>query len=51
MPDAFYRLLAYPTGIAMIALGYSLWRTAQETSTDLPVGTFAAEPIRTAAGG
>ena len=49
MPDAFYRLLAYPTGIAMIALGYSLWRTAQETSTDLPVGTFAGEPIRTAA--
>jgi hypothetical protein len=50
MPDAFYRLLAYPTGIAMIALGYSLWRTAQETFTDLPVGTFAGEPIRTAAG-
>jgi hypothetical protein len=27
MPDALYRLLAYPNGIAMIALGYSLWRT------------------------
>lgn len=27
MPDAFYRLLAYPNGIAMIGLGYSLWRT------------------------
>jgi hypothetical protein len=26
MPDAFYRLLAFPNGIAMIALGYSLWR-------------------------
>ncbi|HWL64368.1 MAG TPA: hypothetical protein VNP73_00185, partial [Actinomycetota bacterium] len=25
MPDAFYRLLAFPNGIAMIALGYSLW--------------------------
>ncbi|TCC19379.1 hypothetical protein [Kribbella speibonae] len=27
MPDAFYRLLAFPNGIALIALGYSLWRT------------------------
>ncbi|MEI8409061.1 MULTISPECIES: hypothetical protein [unclassified Kribbella] len=31
MPDAFYRLLAYPNGIAMIGLGYSLWRTARTT--------------------
>jgi hypothetical protein len=29
MPDAFYRLLAYPNGIAMIGLGYSLWSTAR----------------------
>ncbi|RYU10630.1 hypothetical protein [Nocardioides iriomotensis] len=28
MPDAFYRLLAYPNGIAMVALGISLFRTA-----------------------
>ncbi|MBK7625555.1 MAG: hypothetical protein IPJ14_23590 [Kineosporiaceae bacterium] len=28
MPDAFYRLLAFPNGIAMIVLGYSLWRVA-----------------------
>ena len=33
MPDAFYRLLAYPNGIAMIALGYSLWRS-QHQPTD-----------------
>ncbi len=26
MPDAFYRLLALPNGIAMMALGFSLWR-------------------------
>ncbi len=26
LPDAFYRLLAFPNGIAMIGLGYSLWR-------------------------
>jgi hypothetical protein len=38
MPDAFYRLLAYPNGIAMIALGYSLWSTARR---DVP--TQAAE--------
>jgi len=36
MPDAFYRLLAYPNGIAMIALGVSLWRTTT-TSARQPV--------------
>jgi hypothetical protein len=30
MPDAFYRFLAFPNGIAMIGLGYSLWRTARK---------------------
>jgi hypothetical protein len=29
MPDAFYRLLAFPNGIALIGLGYSLWRHEQ----------------------
>lgn len=41
MPDAFYRLLAYPNGIAMIALGYSLWtttRTANTTTTQTAIG-------------
>ena len=38
MPDAFYRLLAYPNGIAMIGLGVSLWLSQRkapsvETST------------------
>jgi len=28
MPDAFYRLLAFPNAIALIALGWSLWRAA-----------------------
>lgn len=32
MPDAFYRLLAFPNGIAMVALGYSLWATARTSS-------------------
>lgn len=32
MPDAFYRLLAFPNGIAMIALGISLWRSHTQLS-------------------
>lgn len=36
MPDAFYRLLAFPNGVAMIALGYSLWRTARTEATTPP---------------
>ena len=31
LPDAFYRLLAYPNGIAMIGLGVSLWRSQRTT--------------------
>ena len=34
MPDAFYRLLAYPNAVAMIGLGYSLWRTARASTAD-----------------
>ncbi len=40
LPDAFYRLLAFPNSIAMIGLGYSLWLTAR---TD--TGTLAT-PVR-----
>jgi hypothetical protein len=29
LPDAFYRFLAVPNGIAMIGLGYALWRAAR----------------------
>ena len=36
MPDTFYRLLAFPNGIAMIALGYSLWSTARRDTTARP---------------
>lgn len=31
MPDGFYRLIAFPNGIALIALGCSLWATARRT--------------------
>ena len=46
MPDAFYRFLAFPNGIAMVALGYSLWRTARtDTTTPSPVeGPRAVTP-------
>jgi len=36
MPDAFYRFLAFPNGIAMIGLGYSLWRTTRATTATEP---------------
>ena len=32
MPDAFYRLLAFPNGIAMIGLGISLWLVQRKAS-------------------
>jgi hypothetical protein len=31
LPDAFYRLIALPNGIALIALGISLWRSQRPT--------------------
>src|SRR4051794_27902237 len=33
MPDAFYRLLAFPNGIAMIGLGVSLWLGQRKVSS------------------
>jgi hypothetical protein len=46
MPDAFYRLLAFPNGIAMIALGIALWRsqrqTAPATATTAPAAATSA---------
>jgi hypothetical protein len=35
-PDPWFRLLAFPNGIALIALGYALWRTTRtQTITSL----------------
>jgi hypothetical protein len=48
LPDAFFRLLAFPNGIAMIALGYSLWLTSRTDSTTQP---SALESARLAAAG
>lgn len=33
MPDAFYRLLAVPNGIALIGLGFSLWQVQRRVDT------------------
>jgi hypothetical protein len=33
MPDAFFRLLAFPNGIAMIGLGVSLWLVQRKASS------------------
>ena len=40
LPQAFVRPLAFPTGIALVGLGYSLWRTARTAAAPQP----AAEP-------
>jgi hypothetical protein len=47
MPDAFYRLLAWPNGIAMVALGYSLW---QSTRTSTPAHDATGTPRLSTAG-
>ena len=36
MPDALYRLLAFPNGIAMIGLGISLWLSQRQTPDQTP---------------
>ncbi len=47
LPDAFYRFLAFPNGIAMIGLGYALWRTVGTEGAAMPAGGHAA-PLTTA---
>ena len=47
LPDAFYRLIAFPNGIALIGLGYSLWHS-QRQADDQPVVTAEGRPERTA---
>jgi hypothetical protein len=36
LPQAFERLFAIPTGVALVGLGYSLWRTARAETAALP---------------
>jgi hypothetical protein len=48
LPDAFYRLLAFPNGVALVGLGYSLWRTAR---TENPTVAAAVRSPRVTAAG
>jgi hypothetical protein len=45
MPDAFYRLLAFPNGIAMIGLGYSLWRVGRTATATPAADTRTAQAV------
>ncbi|MEV0799143.1 hypothetical protein AB0I34_15690 [Kribbella sp. NPDC050281] len=45
LPDALYRLLAFPNGIAMIGLGYSLWRMARTVTTQ-PAAVRATADVK-----
>jgi hypothetical protein len=51
MPDAFYRLLAFPNGIAMIGLGVSLWATTRTADTDTTSLPDTGEDSRLASAG
>lgn len=48
LPDPYFRLLAFPNGIAMVALGYSLWLVARSDTSTQPATVDT--PILTAAG-
>lgn len=39
MPDAFYRFLAVPNGVAKIGLGVSLWRSARTEHNAADIGS------------
>jgi hypothetical protein len=43
LPDPWFRLLAFPNGIAMIALGYSLWRITRHDAADITETTTLSE--------
>ena len=47
LPDAFYRLLAFPNGVAMIGLGMSLWLTARPSLTT-PAPAVRGQRVTTA---
>jgi hypothetical protein len=47
LPHSFARPLAFPTGVALIGLGYSLWRTAR-TARTARTETTAVSPGRPA---
>jgi hypothetical protein len=48
LPDAFYRLLAYPNAIAMIGLGVSLWLSQRKVSS-VEAGAAETSSVETSA--
>ena len=46
MPDAFYRLIAFPNGIAMIGLGISLWLGRPAADAENPAPTAGVAAVR-----
>ena len=50
LPQSFERPFAYPTGVALVGLGYSLWRTARagRTETTAPSAGDRAARLTTA---
>lgn len=44
-PDAVYRFLAFPNGIAMIALGCSLWQVARTGAASQPKAVDTPAPV------
>jgi hypothetical protein len=46
LPDPFYRLLAFPNGIAMIGLGVSLWLTQRRASDQASSSHAEVEAVR-----
>jgi hypothetical protein len=48
LPDAFYRFLAFPNGIAMVGLGLALWRIARTDTTTLPIPVDGPRAVTTA---
>jgi hypothetical protein len=48
LPDAFYRFLAFPNGIAMIGLGYALWRSVGTATVDGPNPVDGRRAVTTA---
>ena len=47
LPESFNRPFAVPTGVALIGLGVSLWRSErrQSVTVEAPVSSWAAEPV------
>jgi hypothetical protein len=51
LPDSAYRLLAVPTGIALVGLGYSLWRSTRAARTATTTTPAAVRSPHTVAAG